>query len=437
MTMAASDWKKWLAVGAGIGIEIGERDLRVTVARVRPGSARILGSAVIAGFRERAAAEWGKVYNDFVRHSGAGHLSATVLLPRRDVILRTLALPNLSRADMASAIRLQIDSLHPFPEEEAAWVWARLNSQGAVLVAIARRDTLSRYVELFSEAGIRSSAFTVSAPALYSAMRLLATPPESFVALGAAEGELEIYGESPAKPVFSAAFDLPPERAASLAAADLRLDRGVEPVELASLLPRPSSAPADYDLSRNALPYAAALAAACPRLALPVNLLPPENRISHSRLRYVPTAALLVLLAGSLAALASITPIEDRRYMAALQSEIRNLAPQAARAAELDKAIEAVRSRSRTIDSFRQRSKADLDALAELTRLLPESTSLASLELTRQFAILAGTSEQAAPLLHTIDDSPLFSGSKFTIPLVRSGTGEQFRIQAEREEGAR
>lgn len=437
MTMAAGDLKRLLAIGAGIGIEIGESDLRVTVARVRPSAARVLGSASIAGFRQRPAAEWGKVYHDFVRRAGAGHLAATVLLPRQEVILRQLSFPGLSNRDLAAAIGFQIDSLHPFAEEDAVWAWARLNASGAVLVAITRRESLARTIELFTEAGIRIASFTVSAAAIYSALRLLSSPPAQFLALSRGETGLETYGESEAKPIFSAAFEMAPEKAAALAAADLRLEPGLEPVELAALLPRPASAPADYDLSRNALSYAAALAGACPRLALPLNLLPAEQRSTSSRWRYVPTAALAAALILVLVGLGSITPIEDRKYLAALQAEIARLEPQARRAVALDQAIAAVRARSRTLDGFRLRSKADLDALAELTKLLVPPAYLSGLELTRETVNLGGQAEQASPLLHIVDSSAQFSNSKFTVPLARTPGGEIFHIQAQRKEAAR
>ena len=81
--------------------------------------------------------------------------------------------------------------------------------------------------------------------------------------------------------------------------------------------------------------------------------------------------------------------------------------------------------------------RADLDALAELTRLLPASSSLTSLELTRQVAVLSGQAEPAGPLLRAIDSSASFAGSKFTVPLVRSGSVELFRIHADRKEARR
>ena len=43
-----------------------------------------------------AAAEWGAEYARFLKASGAERLSATVLLPRREVIVRQLALPGVA-----------------------------------------------------------------------------------------------------------------------------------------------------------------------------------------------------------------------------------------------------------------------------------------------------------------------------------------------------
>src|SRR3974377_1576635 len=88
--------KKWLAVGAGIGIEILDQDLSVTVVRVRPGGPRILGSPTIASFRTRPVTEWGAEYSGFLRKLGAGHLAAVVLLPRTELVVRHLTLPGVA-----------------------------------------------------------------------------------------------------------------------------------------------------------------------------------------------------------------------------------------------------------------------------------------------------------------------------------------------------
>ncbi|MGA2325296.1 MAG: hypothetical protein ABSH05_03325 [Bryobacteraceae bacterium] len=432
------DFRKWLAIGAGVGIQIGEADLSVVMTRVRPTGARVLGATSIARFRERPAADWGAEYTGFLKRLGGSYLSATVLLPRRDLIVRQLALPGVADRDLAAAIQFQLDALHPYGEDEAAHAWCRIGSRGAVLIAIIRREVLERYVALFSEAGIKTAGFTFSAAAVHSGVRLLSAPPRGgFLALTECGDALEVYGESEARPIFSAAFELPRDNASALAAAELRLPADAQPLELSALLPAPTAAPAGYDSSREALAYAAALAGACPRLALPLNLLPPEHRTSTSRVMFVPTAVLAFLLLLVLLGLASITPLEDRKYQAALEREIARWEPQARKAGALDRAIDQARARVGLLDGFRQRTKADLDALADLTRLLQPPTWVTALEMNRNSAVLSGQAEQAAPLLKLIDGAPQFQGSEFTVPLSRAGKNEIFRIRALRKGVAR
>ncbi|MCX6637276.1 MAG: hypothetical protein NT090_19655, partial [Acidobacteria bacterium] len=431
--MAARNLRKWLAVGAGVGIEVGARELRIVVARVRPTGVRVLGSATIEGFRERPATEWGAEYAAFLKKLGASHLVASVLLPRQEVIVRPLNLPGVAAGDLEAAVGFQIESLHPYPEDEAASAWARIPRAAWVLVAIARRAAVERYTELFSEAGIKVASFTVSAAAIRSAIRLLATPPAAFVTYHDMGGEVELYGESEARPLFSAVFDVPLERALPLALAELRLDAAQESLPLQRMLPAPRWAPPDFDLSRATLAYAAALAGACPRLAPAANLLPAQLRQTSSRAIYVPTLALGGLLAIVLAALAVSGALENRRYLERLDAEIAKLEPRAKRLSQMEGQIAAARARTQLLDDFQKRSKSDLDALNELTGLLSPPAWLNSLELTRAGANLSGEAEQAASLLKILDASPMFQNSEFTMGITRIGGAEVFRVRTQRE----
>ncbi len=434
MSLDLLELRKLLAIGTGVGIEIEDDLLRVSAVRVRPNGARLLGAATIGGFRERTAAGWGAVYSDFLKRTGTSHLAATVLLPRRDVIVRLVTLAGVADRDIASAIQFQIDSLHPFAEDQAAYAWTKVGGSGAVLVAITRKETLERYFSLFSEAGVKVASFTFSAAALYSAARLLTRPPaDGFLALAQAGDGLEAYGESAARPVFSAAFDCERERAVELASAELRLESGAEPLDAAALLPIPLGAPADYDFSRNALAYAAALAGACPRLALPINLLPAESRSSNARLIYVPTAVLGLAALVCMVALASISPVEDRDYLRALERETARLQPLARQAGEIQRSIEAARAKTLLLDDFRRQSKSGLDVLAEVNKLLDPPAFLSSVDLARDSITLSGAAEHAEPLLKLLDSSPMFQGSEFTVPLTPSGKMQVFRIRAARK----
>src|SRR5262249_15846016 len=146
------------------------KDLEVAVARVRPSGVSVLGRCTIESFAARPAAEWGSEYARFLKSLGATHLSATVLLPRRELIARNVALAGVASKDIESPIRFQLDSLHPYGEEDVCWGWSPL-TRGSALVGIARRQTIDRYVQLFNEAGIAVSSFTCSAAAVHAAIR--------------------------------------------------------------------------------------------------------------------------------------------------------------------------------------------------------------------------------------------------------------------------
>ncbi|HEV2686921.1 MAG TPA: hypothetical protein VGV35_00160, partial [Bryobacteraceae bacterium] len=291
--MNLTDFKKWIAIGTGVGIEIGRQDLTITVARVRPSGVTVLGDMTIPRFQEQPAAEWGADYRNFLKKLGVAHLAATALLPRDEMMVRQVALPGVANKDLAAAIRFEIDSLNPYSEEEAVFDWARIGKSSSILVGFTRRSVLDRYTTLFAEAGVKIASFTFSAPAIYSSVRLLSIPPaEGFVLVEEDAGELEVYGESPTRPLFTARLDGTPAKAATLAISELRLAPETAPSTLHDTLPKPLAAPLDYDVSRGSLSYATALAGACPFHALAVNLLPAEQRQSSSRMRYVPTIAL-------------------------------------------------------------------------------------------------------------------------------------------------
>lgn len=429
--------RKLLAFGSGIGIEIGVEDLEVAAARVRPSGVQVLGRLTLPRYAERPAGEWGADYQRFLKSVGMSHLSATVLLPRRDVIVRQLALPGVAAKDREAAIRFQLDSLHPYGDAEVCWGWSPAGENSA-LVGIARREAVDRYVRLFVEAGIAISTFTFSAAALHAAIRLNgagkahANGDGGFLAMSVTPtGTVEVYGESAARPVFSAEFELAPERAAILALAELRLSPETPPRKLQDVLPAPGVNPVANDLSRNALPYATALAGACPQLASAANVLPPEHRRASSRAFFLPTVVLAGVLLLAATALLVYSNYADGQYLRRLDAEMAKLEPQARRAAALDRAINDAHARTLLLDQFRTLTRADLEALNELTKLLAPPVWTSSINLTRDSVRIVGEAPQAAPLLKLLDSSPLFQNSEFQ-QVSRSGTVESFQIRASR-----
>ena len=279
--MIPASIKKLFAFGNGVGIEIagsrGAETLRVSAVRVRPTGARVMGGFSIENAAQQPSAEWGQAYAAFLKKLDWKHAVATVLLPREDVILRQVFVPGVSDKDLPAAIRFQMDGLHPYAEDDVVSSWTRLPGTSIVLVAIARRAAVERYRSWFEEAGIKVGSFTCAPAAIYSARRLFASGPvPAVLALEEMNGRVELYGESPTHPLFSAAFDATPERATALALAELRLDPLMETRSFHALMG-----------AQPAIPYAAALAAACPILSLSLNLLPAEFRATSSRALWI------------------------------------------------------------------------------------------------------------------------------------------------------
>ncbi len=429
--MIPAGLRKMLAFGSGVGIEIsgprGSESLDIAAVRVRPGGAKVLGTLRVEDFPHQAAGVVGTDIASFAKKLGLGHIVATVLLPRQDVIIRTLSLPGVSDKDTGAAVGFQLDGLHPYAEEDVISSWSRLPGSSTGLVAVARRDAIERYATFFAEAGIKVGAFTCSAAAIHSALRLFGTTPAlPLLAVDESDAGVEVYGESAARPLYSSRANLAAERALAIAHSELRLETAIEASTFAGLMG-----------SEQPLPVAAGLASACPRHVLALNLLPEDQRQASSLLIWVPSAvlgALILLLVGGLAALPAI---EQRRYADSLAQEIAQMEPGANRAAALDKQIDAARKRTEQLDSLRRRPKADMDALQEMTRVIPPSTWLSLLEVSGKQILLGGETDQAAPLLKTIDTSPLFQGSEFVGSPVRIQLVERFQIRTNREETPR
>ena len=432
-TSLSKDLRRLMSFGSGVGIEIGARDLEVAVARVRPSGVSVLGRCAIENFAARPAAEWGSEYARFLKNLGMAHLSATVLLPRRELIARNLPLAGVASKDVESAIRFQLDTLHPYGDEEVCWGWSPLN-RGTALIGIARKEIVDRYVQLFNEAGVAVSSFTCSAAAVHAAIRLNGHAENSgFVALTqTASGGVEVYGESESRPVFSAEFEMPPQRAAALALSELRLPPDTEPVTLESVLPKPLVNPVANDLARAPLPYATALAGACPMLSPAANILPKEHRRFNSRMIFVPTMVLASVVILLTAAIFAYSAYADKQYLASLNTLINRISPRAQLAGQLDREFDNAKARVRFLDDYRERPRADLDTLNELTRLISPPAWTSVIEINRDRVTISGEAPQAATLQTILNSSPLFQQAQLDGANGVPGGGESFQMHANR-----
>lgn len=430
---AVSFLRSGLLFGTGLGISLGKSDLHVTVVKARPGGATVTATHSVKGYRTRPAAVWGAELTDFLQGAGAKNLAATIVLARHEMIVRTLQLPGVPEKEIESAVALQVDTLHPFGEEEIVWASARLTG-GAVLVGLTRRAVLDEYETLFAEAGIAVAAVTFSAAVLYAAARLWNVGAPRVLTYFAEETTLgepprvEIYGESEARPVYSAEFPLLPERALAVARKELRLAPETPALTAKEILPGMRES-----LLADPIAAAAGVCGAVPRSSRIANLLPPERRAAHGQLQIIIPAVLAVVLVVSAIVVYGLLPtVTDKKFAEEIAAETGKLEPAAKRAQALEAKALADRARVRSLDEFKSRAQADLDALNELTKLLPPPTWTNTIEIFPDSIVLVGETDQAAPLLKILDGSPLFQNSEFGLSVMRGGTTEQFRIKTMR-----
>ncbi len=416
-------WQRSLIFGTGFGIVSGHSRMELAVVKLRPSGPSLVAESKVENFRTRPATEWGAEVNDFLKQAGESRLAATLLLPRDEVIVRTLALPGVSDRDVDSAVEIQADTLHPYGDEEVAWGWSRCGVE-TVMVGLVRKAVLEAYETLFKEAGVALAAISFSPAVIFPALRIWNSAPGSLLCFEESDrGRTEVYGESEGRAVFSADFSGDAERALALSRSELRLAQDYPAVPLSAALAARST---------STLAWAAALAGGPPRKQV-ANLLPPERRASHDRMQYLVPGVLGAVLAVALIVVFGILPaLEAKRYREELDRTARSLEPSALRAQSLDRATLAARNRLASLDAFRRRPQEDLEVLNELTRLLQPPVWTSNIEILPDSVLLAGEADQAAPLLKILDSSPLFQNSEFTGSVARMKDTEQFRIKTMR-----
>ncbi len=455
-----------VTLGTGVGMEIRGNDLVAALVKSRWKGVTVAAKGTISDFRQRPAAEWGREYRALLGRHGFADVPATLALPREEVIVRLLTLPAAARQDLASAVRLQLDSLHPYGEDNVYYSFATLEpastaGNGAaaipasVAVVIAARAVVDAYADLFAEAGVKLRGFTVAAAAYYGASRLLRRrTPEPFLLADVRDSVFELYGESLARPFFSATFNaraMPIEKAVGAASADLRFpeDKAVplmlcgerlaaeadtvgSTVPAEQVLGSPLQSPPEFDLKRDATVFATGLAAACPRWGWRTNLLPAARRSSGARWPMAVTVGAVAMAAVVALLLWLRGPIQDRRYAAALEREVKRLEAVEREIRGLERQAEQARSRRRQLESWRRRPEADLALLTEISRRLPNNAWLSTIEIAEDSTQLSGQAESAAPLLGVLDSSPLLRGAAFVGSITRNESREGFRIRATR-----
>lgn len=170
---------------------------------------------------------------------------------------------------------------------------------------------------------------------------------------------------------------------------------------------------------------------------VPINLLPPEQRIkSGRRERLMPW--LLAVCAIALTAIAIYLPFYQRNNLLQQLDIVvaeRKLAAMAAAATrdEINGEIE----RGNYLYNKRSEAPTILEILNELTLIMPDDTWIARLEVYGTRLSIQGESDNASSLIAIVENARFFKDARFSSPVInnpRSGQ-DRFALQAELDFG--
>ncbi len=473
-------------LGTSIGIAIRGNHLEVVCLRGRGRRVTVSGFLRIEDFLTRPVGEVAQQYQRFRKENHALTSSAMVALPRGAGLLRILDLPAEVAPNLAQAVAYQVDSLHPFEEGSVYFDYAVLpeppaeaggNGTGAgsngqrgrlrVAVALVERGTLDRLYQWCCQAGIDVAGFTFSTAALYQALngpggrRPLVVLSNG----GETQGEpaLEILGIAADGAFYSkeVASTAPLPREIEFCAAELRVQREENPFVLSigdGTLPpiewgqnarlgegflavtpevRPAgreSRPrqAEFRLREHFVAYAAALTGLERRLpgmapppGLRWNLLPVEKRIYRSHWAYTAAYVLAALVLALGATWAATGWVQDRLYASWLNSEINRLAPRVQYLERLDSRQQSQLLKLGLLQGQKQDITQKLEAWRELTRLLPATAWLQSLQFTENQVLASGQADAASGLLQLINQSAYFQQPEFLGAIAKNAEGKE------------
>jgi general secretion pathway protein L len=124
--------------------------------------------------------------------------------------------------------------------------------------------------------------------------------------------------------------------------------------------------------------------------------------------------------------------LEQSRASDEVEARIARLKPRVAEADALRRRIAASAAGSDAVTAEHARVGDALQAIAALTDILGDDTTLVGLTLQKRQVTLEGQSAAAAKLITTLSADPTIRNASFAAPVMRSETGaDLFSIKAE------
>jgi len=435
---------------SSVGIELCDSDLRLAVTRNNFGKLRLVAVYRISGFMALNDEERKKAIRTIVKRERipTGHVYLT--LPREQGIVRQVDLPSQMTQKLADVVKLQVETLSPWPLEEIYWDFAQDQQKNrkftTITIALLPRNLLDPWIAFFKSAGVPLSGAALSSLAYAhgavtfwkeSAPNLILHREQSYF-----EGVL-VNGNRIAALTHSSGADSSGDPAPDMSAFVKRLLSvgklssadgarlvicGLNEADEAQQNPRLPLENAGPQSASDFGPIATALLA-LKDSAFKSNLVPPEQRYRESQLRLIPTYVLvaLVILMG-LAWLARDS-YQNIGYSSRLESEIRKIAPQVKEVADQEAELNDLSTRLRAYTATLQARDRNLEAMRELARILPPTAFLSNYSYQDGSITVSGFAASASEIQNLLESSSMFKNAEFTNSVTREAEKDRFTVK--------
>jgi Tfp pilus assembly protein PilN len=412
-----------------------------------PAAVEARREAIVTAVREFAQARRGAVQR------------ACIVLPRRAAVMTRVALPAAARENLAQVLEYEIENLVPFPKDEVHYeflVRSQQSDRVEVLIACLPRALIQEHVELLEQAGVRVRSIGVASTALADYVLFCRGHDQGSLGLLLLEGEdieLALVRDArlcssqlvPARRVASGGL----EQALVRQLAEEQLDAG--DVTMAGfglpavLQDRVQLRDADLialardrfedeggrldGLDPAVLPAIGGALAAIREQAVPLNLLPAEQRRAAEEGPSLATMGLASLVGVLLLVFATSALVKERLLLREVQAQVAHLHPKVREVRALQDEISHLQKQIETLE--RGQDVRATRVLRDLTELVPKEAFLTTLTLRQGRVTMDGQAGSASDLLSTLEKSKRFRNVSFSSPTTKAGDKERFALVAE------
>ena len=423
------------------GVEIGEEDLAIAVARSTFGKIRLSSVHRLTGFVAMTDEDRRKALQDLLHTNRIPASNVYLSLPRDQGVVRQIQLPADLRRKLPEIIKLQIETLSPWPSAEIYWDFGaeapkKDHKLVTITIVILPKTYLDPWISFFRSAGLPLSGATLSSVTHGHGICSLWAEETPAIVLHREDSYTEgilISGSRLAAYTGPADDDgVAPKLLVDrlLSAAKLSSSEGARLIVCGkvddSALENNPRLPLEAAKPESTKDFGSVAAALLPLKdsAFKSNVVPVDLRYRESRRRLIPafTLGLLATLMG--AALLLRDSYQNSVYASQLDGEIRKISPQVKEVAGQEKELDQLSQRYRNLTSQIQNRDYVLESVGELARLLPASAFLASYSSQDGIITISGFAQSASEIQSLLESSPLFRGVEFTTSVTREPSGK-------------